>query len=199
MPVSNPSQAAAPITRVANLFLAKDEADSYEIMNQLDSSYMMIDHATVTSKFWAVVTWADQDLSKYTEAFRLPYQGKLLPVQLFRPEYYKNLVVRLYNFNGKAVTSIHPVVITYEVKADGRGNRYREITKVKEFTDYNEAQNFLNSLEGPNNLLVGTNPFSSPIPLDAVEDYEMVYGSGHKISDPNAGSISEVKVFKLVR
>ncbi|HJX13356.1 MAG TPA: oligosaccharyl transferase, archaeosortase A system-associated [Dehalococcoidales bacterium] len=195
MPVANPSQAAAPITRVANLFLAKDEAASLKIMRELDASYIVIDHATVTSKFWAVVTWADQDLSEYTEAFRLPYQGQLIPVQLFHPEYYKNLVVRLYNFDGKAVTSVHPVVVTYEVKADAKGGRYREITKVQEFTNYNEAKNFLDSLEGSNNLLVGTNPFSSPVPLDAVEDYEMVYGSEHHISDPNAGSIPEVKVF----
>jgi asparagine N-glycosylation enzyme membrane subunit Stt3 len=199
LPVANPSQASEPITQVAGLFLSREGPPTPEmedIMEELDPSYVMIDYATCTSKFHAVVTWAGREQEEFFDIYYLPHEGKLLPVQLFYPEYYHSMCVRLYNFNGEAVTDERPMVITYQEKTDSQGNRYRQVTDIQEFPSYQEAVEYVES-EGPANYrVVGTNQFISPVPLEAVPDYKLVYSSESGISQPNAGTIPEVKIFE---
>jgi len=198
IPSANPSQAAGPIKKVSGFFLSRDESLAGEILRELDSSYVVIDYSTVTSKFWAVVTWSGQEYGEFIDVYYLPREGELIPVQFFYPRYYSTMLVRLYNFDGKAVTDVMPVVISYEEKLDQAGTRFKQIIDFKEFTRYQDALDYIGGQESGNHVIVGVNPFLSPVSLEAVQNYNLVFSSESGISNSDGDTIPEVKVFKYI-
>lgn len=225
LPITNPSQASEPITLVAKILLSKEASltqtiqkiveeealsqvtqnkteeekfvaeEIQRITKELDKSYTIIDYTMTTSKFWAILTWAGQEQSNYIGVYYMPYQGKLIPIQVFYPEYYRSMCVRLYNFDGKAITEGKPMVFAYDEKVNSAGDRYRQITDFQEFSSYKEALNYVESKGAANHVIVGANPFISPIPLDMVPDYKLLYSSKSGILHQDAGMIPEVKIF----
>jgi dolichyl-diphosphooligosaccharide--protein glycosyltransferase len=209
IPSANPSQEPEPIIKVANLFLSQDDAAATEIMDELRSSYLIAEYDTATmqlvrtatkaifyGKFHAILTWAQKEQSKYYDVYYVPDtsqgQNNYIPALLFYPEYYRSLYTRLYNFNGEAVTDAKPWVITYET--DDQGNRF--ITDSQEFTSYREALDYLDSQESGNHVIIGPSPFISPIPLEAVPDFQLVYSSSQGTSLSGVGFVPEVKIFE---
>ncbi len=198
IPNANPSQNVASLTLAARFFTSQEESLAQEIIHSWNSSYIIIDYATVSSKFWAVVTWAGREQDEFVGVYHLPHEGKLLPIQLFYPAYYHTMLARLYNFDGKAVTEGSPMVVSYDEKVDREGNRHRLITDIEEFSSYQEALDYVESQESANHRIVGINPFTSPIPLEAVQNYSLVYSSESGVSHPDAGMIPEVKIFEYI-
>ncbi|GAG61884.1 unnamed protein product, partial [marine sediment metagenome] len=123
----DPCQSKGPVTKVAKMFTSP-----YQGEREIEADYLILDHSTVTSKFWAIVTWAGEEPSEFYAP--AGFDRKLI----YHPEYYQCLAVHLYNFDGKAVSP-------------------------------------------GNDILIGTNPFISPVPLEAVEGYTLVYESRQKI------------------
>lgn len=199
LPNANPGQTPKPIINVAQLLLSQEENITYELMEKLDSSYVILDYQIATSKFWAVATWEGRGEDDFVGIYLLPQEGELWPVQLFYPEYYRAMCIRLYNFDGKAVTNERPVVVSYEEKVDRQENRYRQITGVKELSSYEEALDYVENQDSGNHIIVGTNPFISPVPLEALEGYRLVHSSESGISQQGGGVVPEVKVFEYVR
>jgi len=196
LPSATPAQEPGPITKIANLFLAKEESSAQEILEELDSSYLVADYEVATTKFWAVVTWAGKEQSDYVGVYYYPHEGNLVPVQLYYPEYYRTLFVRLYNFDGQAVTDGTAVVVSYDERTDRGGTHYKQITNVEEFSSYQEALDHIASQESGNYDIVGVTPFISPVPLAAVQDYKLVYSSELGVSQQDVGLIPEVKIFE---
>ena len=120
----------------------------------------------------------------------------MVPVLLFYPEYYRSLAVRLYNFDGDEVTPQSSTVISYEEKVRRDGMRYREIMSLQSFPCYEEAEAYFLSQESDNYKIVSNNPFISPVPLEALEHYELIYSSDSFIMQPGVGMIPEVKIFE---
>jgi dolichyl-diphosphooligosaccharide--protein glycosyltransferase len=196
LPSANPAQEPEPITQVAKLFLSREKSQTEELMGELKSSYIIADYESATSKFWAIITWAGDNQSKYSGLYFLPYQGKLMPVQVYYPEYYRNLLIRLYNFNGKAVTGGSPIVLSYEEKVISDGQRYRQVTDAKEFSSYKEALDNLQQEGSTNRVIIGKQAFISPIPLEAVPDFKLVYSSEEGSSLQDVGKVPQVKIFQ---
>ncbi len=120
----------------------------------------------------------------------------MVPVVLLYPEYYRSLAVRLYNFDGDEVTPQSSTVISYEEKVDRDGMRYRKITSLQSFPSYEEAEAYFLSQESENYEIVSKNPFISPVPLEELEHYELIYRSDSFIMQPGVGRVSEVKIFE---
>jgi asparagine N-glycosylation enzyme membrane subunit Stt3 len=196
LPSANPGQDPARILNVANLFLSRDEESARALLEKMGTSYVVIDYPTVRSKYWAVITWAGQAETQYYDIFYVPYEGKLQPAQFFMPAYYQTLAVRLYNFDGEAVTEVKTVVITYENKKDPQGMSYKQVTDAKEFSSYQEALDYAASQESGNHMIVGISPLLSPIPLEAVPDFRLVHASEEGTSLQNVGFVPEVKIFE---
>ncbi len=197
LPSANPGQEPARIINVADLFLSVDDAAVHDLLAMMDSSYVIIDNQTILGKFWAVATWAGQSVEKYSDYYYVSNQsGQLQLAQFFTPDYYRTLAVRLYNFDGKAVTNVKAEVITWVDKKDSDGTPYKEVTDYKEFTDYQQAVGYLNGLTSGNHIIVGPSPFISPVPLEAVPDFKVVYSSKQGTSQPSVGFIPEVKIFE---
>ncbi len=164
IPSANPSQDPGSIVRVAGLFLAADNATAENFTAEMKTRYVVADDATATSKFWAVVYWAGQDLGKYRPTFYVQQSGSTVQVQVYSVDYYRTLYVRLYNFGGKAVTSVKPLVLGYTPKVDAKGNSYRLITETKQFDSYQAALDYCRSRGRPTTSSSGRTRSSVPFP-----------------------------------
>jgi oligosaccharyl transferase (archaeosortase A-associated) len=201
VPSSNPSQPPVEINKTARLFLSRELSptpQTQKILKDLGTSYIMIDYATCTSKYWAMVTWAEQPADVLTGIYYMPHEGSLVPLQFFNPEYYQTLCVRLYNFDGKAVTREKPVVVSYDAKISEEGIPYRQITNVEEFSSYQAALDYVESQESGNHNIVGVSQFTSPVALEAVPDFRLIFSSSSGISNKDVGLIPEVKIFEYL-
>jgi len=145
-----------------------------------------------------VVTWAGHEQADYVGVYYLPYEGELVPVQFYYPDYYRTTLIRLYNFDGRAVTDETAMVVSYDEKTARDGTHYKQITNIEEFPSYQEALDYIAGQESGNHDIVGTNPFVSPVPLAAVRDYRLVYSSESGISQSDLGLIPEVKIFEYI-
>ena len=153
---------------------------------------------TATSKFWAMITWAERELSEFFDVYYLPYENELMPVEVFYPEYYRSLCTRLYNFDGKAVTPHLSLVISYEDRVSSEGNPYKLITSLQDFTSYEEALEYLESQESANYRIIGASRFISPVPLEELNNYKLVHSSDIGVNVQGVGSVPEVKIFEYI-
>jgi dolichyl-diphosphooligosaccharide--protein glycosyltransferase len=185
----------------SSLFTAQDETFANKTLDQWGSKYVIVDYALATvilGKFDAVATLSGGSPDKFYGIYYQLKDNTLQPVLLFYPEYYRSFLVRLYNFNGSKVIPRSSIVISYQEKVSTDGQPYKEITSAKSFPSYEEAETYLSGQKTGNYRIVSSDPFASPVPLEALEHYKMVYSSkGSKIM-PNGGLISEVKIFEYV-
>ena len=197
LPNANPSQDPTAITNVASFFLSQDEDSAAEVRKELDAAYIIIDHQTTTGKFWAVATWLGKDPTEFIDVYHKVEGTKAMPVIYFHPAYYRSLSVRLYNFDGEAVTPQNPVVISYQDKVSREGIPYKQITNEEEFDSYEEAKAYLLNQKSDNYRLAGNNPFISPVPLEALKQYQLVHSSRQSVKHSAEGTVPEVKVFEF--
>ncbi len=185
----------------ASIFTAQDEASANELMDKwAGSRYVIVDYAiAVTGKFDAVATSSGSSREKFYDVYYLPQDGKLKPLMLFHPEYYRSLVIRLYNFDGRQVTPQSSTVISYQEKVSREGVTYKEIIDVKSFPSYEEAEAYVSSQESGSYRIVSNDPFVSPVPLEALEHYKLIYSSDSTVTQPGGASIPGVKIFEYVR
>ncbi len=198
LPNANPSQDPVLLTLAARFFSSQEEASTREIVESLDTSYVIIDYAMVTTKYWAMINWSGLESDEFIGTYYVPYNNQLTPVQLFHPGYYRSLCVRLYNFNGEAVTKEKPMVISYDEKVDNSGYHYKQISNIEEFSSYQEALDYIESEGASKHRIVGVNPFISPVSLEPVSNYRLVYSSETGVLNQDAGMIPEVKIFEYL-
>ena len=183
-------------------FSAQDEASANQIMDELGIRYVIIDYdlTSVERKFHAIPTLIRKSPQEFYDVYYQPQEGEATPVTLFYPEYYRSLPVRLYNFDGEAVTPQSSTVVFYE-RISREGRIYNIITELKSFPDYEEAAAYVSSQESDNCKLVGTDPFASPVPLEEMEHYELIYSSDIYIYilEERIGPIPEIKIFEYIK
>jgi hypothetical protein len=81
------------------------------------------------------------------------------------------------------------------------------VTGITPFSSYEEALEYLQTEGTENRRIVGTYPFISPVPLEAMDDYRGVYTSEEKLYDYDIelndeetihGSVFDVKIFEYI-
>jgi dolichyl-diphosphooligosaccharide--protein glycosyltransferase len=193
MPNANPTQARAP--QAGNFFTARNETSANMLADELGTEYVMIDSAMATGKFYAMVDWAGKNLSEFYEYYYVQAEQGGQFTTLFYPAFYQSMAIRLYNFDGQAVTPAtnSSIVISYEEQTTSDGQKYKEVTSGQAFTTYQDAQAYLAAQTSGNYRIVGTSASSCPVPLDALADYERVY------PEPDAAITSRtVKIFRYL-
>lgn len=184
-------------SEAGQFFIAQDEASADQIMNDLGGKYVVVDDSTAISKFHALVSFAGNRPEEFRDTYYQRQGGKLAPVVLFYPEYYRSLAVRLYNFNGEAVTPQSTTVISYEERIGREGKRYKEITSSKSSPTYEEAVTYISEQKSGNYEIVGSNPFISPVPLEELKHYKLIYRSNISIMQPgDGGMVPAIKIFE---
>ncbi len=197
LPNANPGQEPGAVARVAGFFTSQDEESASKIAQEMGTSYVIIDNETATSKFWAIALWAGQERAVFFDTYYVQQEGKVMPVNLFYPEYYRSMSTRLYNFDGKAVTPDRVLVISHEEKAGG-GEVIKQITSVLSFSSYQEAAAYIASQQSANYKIVSDNPYVSPVPLEALEHYKLVHGSDVHIRLADGNTLPAVKIFEYI-
>lgn len=198
IPNANPSQDPQAIFNVASFFTSQNETAASEIRQKLGSAYMVIDHETALSKFWAIVTWAGK--TPYFDSYLVRQQDQTTLSQaiVYYPEYYRSMAVRMFNFDGKAVTPENTLVISYTENKDTAGKLYKIVTGVQQFATYQDAETFLSSQSSGNWRIIGIDPMKSPVPLEALEHYRLIHNSDGVITLQNGGTLPAVKIFEYV-
>jgi hypothetical protein len=180
-------------------FTAQDEASANEVLDRLGTKYVIIDYSMATGKFYAMVEWAGKNQDDFFEVY---YQrtsaGNLAPVMLYTLSYYQSICSRLYNFGGQEWIPAETTVISYkeEELTDIKGKKFRArvITDFQSFVNYDEAKTFVD--EHPGYLIVGADPFVSPVPLEEPEHYELIYQSPNPFITRGNETISRVEIFE---
>ena len=195
MPISNPFQDGA--SAVAGYFTAQNEDSANRIMNDLGAEYVIVDHKMPTTKFHAMPAFADTPEDAFYEIYHRPTEGGMLePVRLYYPAYYQSMVARLYIFDGEAVVAEDPTVISYEERVTKEGVKYKRLTDSKSFGTYEAAADYLAGLDSGHCVLGSMDPLSSPVALEALEQYELVYESNAKAIVAGKKRLPEVKIFE---
>ena len=198
IPNANPSQDPRHVTKVASFFTSQDERTANRMIKKLGSAYIIVDYDTATNKFWAIATWAEKERTEFYDIYYELKEKQLVPMIIFYPEYYRSLSTRLYTFDGKAVTPEKTMVISYQELVNQEGIPFKAIIDKQEFTSYEEAEAYVSSQESTNYKIVGDNPFVSPVPLEALKHYKLIYSSDSYVRRPDGGTVPEVKIFEYI-
>jgi dolichyl-diphosphooligosaccharide--protein glycosyltransferase len=195
IPNANPGQAGA--VPAGKFFTAQNEGAARKIMEEytLGTEYVMIDSAMATGKFYAMGDWAGKNTSEFYEYYYVQTEQGGQFTTLFYPAFYQSMAIRLYNFDGKAIVPAtnSSIVISYEEQPTGDGGKYKAITSGQAFATYEAAQAYLDAQTAGNYRMVGTSGSSSPVPLEALINYERVY------PDPaDSAASTAVKIFKYL-
>lgn len=194
--VANPFQQGA--AEAAKFFTCQDEPSANQIMSALRARYVIIDLATATTKFHGPAAFASIPLENFYETYYILEKDKLKSVILYYPDYYRTMAARLYNFDGASVIPDRSLVIAFREKTTPTGQSYKEITDARPFSSYQEAEAFIASQKDRNYRIVSDNPFLSPVPLEKLRDYKLIYSStSGTMHIPGIGIMPEVKIFEF--
>lgn len=193
IPVSNPFQQGA--AKAAQFFTAQDEASAEAVVDELGVRYVIIDKRLATG-FYGTATWVGLSERDFYDLYYQPQMGRLVPIVLYHPEYYRSLCVRLYNFEGKEVIPDQCTLISYEERVVSTGKKYKEITGSQTFNTYEEAEVYMASRTSGNHKIVSSNPFVSPVPLEELKYYRLVFSSEAGNVQAGVGMVPTVKIFE---
>ncbi len=195
IPISNPFQQGA--SEAARFFTAQDEGSANQMMDKLGSRYVIIDYAMPTTKFYAMPQFIGGSPDDFHGTYYVPQEGgELKRVSFFYPSYYCSTVVRLYNFNGQAAVPSEnsTIVISWEWKTSKEGVQYKEVSNSWSFPGYEEAKAYILSQESGKYVIGNSDPFVTPVPLEEMTHYQLVYSSAQKWQGKPA-----VKIFEYIR
>ncbi len=181
----------------AYFFTSQDAPSAERVIDAYGSRYVIVDDqiAAYDGKFHALASLSGSDYSHYYDMFLTKQNNQYVPSIRFYPEYYRSMVSRLYNFDGKAVAPGSVDVIAYDEFTAQDGGQYKEIIDSRKFNSYSAAEQFIKENAGKNYIIAGQDPGESPVPLDELKDYKLVYSSQQKVP---VGSRSQpsIKIFE---
>jgi len=193
IPNANPGQAGA--VQAGKFFTSQNETSANMLADESGTKYVMIDQAMATGKFYAMADWAGKNLSEFYEYYYVQTEEGGQFTVLFYPALYQSMAIRLYNFDGKAVTPAtnSSIVISYEEQPTSDGQKYKAVTSGQAFATYEDARAYIAAQTSGNYRIVGISAAASPVPLEALTDYERVY------PDPaDTTASTAVKIFRYL-
>ncbi|MFC1938175.1 hypothetical protein ACFLWH_00735 [Chloroflexota bacterium] len=192
IPNSSPLQAGLKPT--GSFFTAQDEPSADEILDKLGSKYVIMDWSIALQRFGVLAVAAGKDPRDFSEVYYQRNQnGVFAPVTVFYPEYYRSMYIRLYFFKGRAAT---PDESTLVISYRQHGNGLKEITSTQLFATYEEALDYMEGQSSPTSRIVGFDPSLSPVPLERLDHYSLVYQSPSTILQLADERISYVEIFE---
>ncbi len=195
LPVCNPG--GGDRNGLAKYLLTQNEKEASYFAAKLASKYVIIDYDTATIKFHAIPQYTGGNPATYFDVYYTRQDDtRLRGDYYFYPEYYRSLVVRLYNFDGGAVIPEETTVIGFKESVDIEGQIFKEIIDRQTFSTYNEALEYVDKQDSANFRIVGTDAFTSPVPLESLRKYTAAYASSEANMHPELGKIPEVKIFE---
>jgi dolichyl-diphosphooligosaccharide--protein glycosyltransferase len=198
-PSQNPGGA---IPAVAEFFLAQNESEGRRILDERGARYVILDFEFLTDKFYGAVSVTGKAQEDFYDTFWVQMSDEQWqPMIFYLPAYYQSMSVRLYNFEGKAVTPgpSDCKVISWTWK-EVEGVRYKMVTNTNPFGTYEAALAFVTSQKSGNHNIVSSNPFVSPVPLEELEGFALCHDSDASVQWSESGdTIPQVRIFEYVK
>jgi len=179
-------------------FTASDESTANQILDRLGSRYVIVDVDMAMGKYYAMAEWAGKPQDQFYEYYYEKGTGGYSPLLVYYPAFYQSMCIRLYALQDSEWVPQETTVISWTATdlEDLEKNKVtvKVVTDKKSFSNYADALAFVQ--KNPSYIIVGTDRFLSPVPLEKLEHYSLVHSS------PNAGvkwgndTISRVLVFK---
>jgi dolichyl-diphosphooligosaccharide--protein glycosyltransferase len=206
VPTCNPGSTNREIPAI--FLTTTDNSKAIKILQQAKSRYIVIDYQTATGKFTAMPTYAEKaskDLREYWSWESPGYIGifmmgegeKVQRMTIFYPDYYKSMVVRLFNFDGQAIKSPGCPVIIYK---DINGQKW--IQKIIDTPSYKQALDYIEDnplTDGSLYTYGGTDPFLPCVDLEQVKNIRPLKGFGGVNLEGMSQALKqtfEVKIFE---
>jgi dolichyl-diphosphooligosaccharide--protein glycosyltransferase len=198
LPNCDPSGAYAG--RVATFFTGQDLESAYIQARDMRSKYVMLNYLTVTRMYDSILLHAGMERTQFFDGYYRTIAGtrQFEPLVFYHAEYFRSLAVRLYNFDGAAVTPMSCQVISWEERMSVEG-KYKHLTGSQVFQSYEEALSFISTQQSGNYRIVSDNPLKSPVPLARVSGYRLAYSSDSKCQSADGTQMPEVKVFEYIK
>jgi asparagine N-glycosylation enzyme membrane subunit Stt3 len=185
IPVSNPTQKHA--REAALFYTAETPEEAVRRMRASGARYVLADAALpmrfldaprMSGGLGAMAVWAGRTPSRYFEVFYRQRDSRLEPVVYFYPEYFRTMAVRLAAFRGAKVQAEGPVTgIVWSPRQVGKGRpQYKRILSEQTFSNYAEGLPWLEQQRRAA-ALVSSDPLRSPIDLEPLMDFRLVYRS----------------------
>jgi dolichyl-diphosphooligosaccharide--protein glycosyltransferase len=204
VPNANGSQAGA--SELAGFLLQDDEHAAAEILTRLNTRYVMTEAVMVDrlsgavpapSEFSSMAVAADLRPEAYRDVFyRRDDTGRLQPVMLFYPSYYRSMAVRLQTFGGAEVTPVDSTWVISFAEEQRGGRTIKEIQTEQRFTHYEDAVAFINAAQSERYRIVGRDPSVSCVPLSKLQDYAPVYRSLARVATGSHTDAPSVRIFE---
>jgi len=190
IPTSNPN-----IYPVA-FFSATDGTAAARMAQDSKTKYVIMDGriASPNDKFYALANLAGKKEVDYYELCWQKKEGKYVPLLVFYPEFYRTMVIRLYNFDGRQALPQTTMIMAWQEQTMPDGQKFKEITGLKKFNSFPEAEAFIASQKGGNYRIIGSDPLSSPVPLEALDGYRPVYQS-KETAGAGSSPLPVIKIF----
>jgi len=194
IPITNPFQQGAGTA--ADYLLNTTEEEAARQLEELDCRYIVLDAKTSVRTFHGITEWHGVERDDYFQVYsqRTP-SGGLETLVLYYPEYYRTMLVRLYNFSGEVFEPQVYQVIRYS-DTGGLSEAPRLITGLDTFDTYEEAMAFVADANDEHVRLVSADPLQACVELDVLEGYSVVFESTYS-STLGSVSVPEVRVFEF--
>lgn len=193
IPVCNPFQQGA--RTAARFFVSDDETEAREYLDSLDCRYVIVDAKTAVTSFHGVALFGGEQPDDYFQVYtQQTTSGTTEPILLYYPSYYQTMMARLFAFSAKVAEPEEYQVIRYRI-ADGHSSDERTITALERFDTYEEALAYIDESEDPNISLVSTSPFTTCVPVEAMDGYTLVFESRAR-TEIFGKLVPEVRIFE---
>lgn len=187
----------------AAFFIQESESESNEILDNLDTRYVITDIEMDTTKFWAMSTWYNPELmhAPYMQNFGMIGQdGSFSSVSLNNERYYNTMISKLHNFDGSMA---EPGLVYYIEYASGAqyGISIPVISTAAQMT-YDEAKEKVdafnaNKKAGTGAVILNSDLFSPTAEVPALRNYRLIHESPTNVLN-SGGFLSYVKTFEYV-
>lgn len=202
-PCQNPGGA---VPQVCEFFIAQTEAEGAQIMDQFGGRYVILDYQlmSINSKFYGPFSLTGKDQADYWDTFLVETtdsegQKSYTPAVFFYPAYYQCLSVRLYLFEGRAVTPAPGdcKVITWTRRV-AEGVEYKVVSQTETFNSYAAAQAAIASraASGKSYSIVGSDPRVSPVPLEELASFSLVHDSAQTVNWTGSAAVPYIRIFE---
>jgi len=185
VPTCNPGSTNRDVPAV--FLTTTDNEKAVTVLKQAKSRYIVIDYQTATGKFTAMPTYAERaskDLRDlwswespgFISVFYYGNKDKIERMTIFHPDYYRSMVVRLFNFDGQAVKSPGCPILIYK---DIDGQKW--IQKIIDTPSFDEAQKYMKEhplTDDTQYSFGGVDPFLPCVDLEEVKEIKPIKGFG---------------------
>ena len=197
IPVTNPTQHNA--AAAAAFLLASDPIDAGRRLERLAARYVVVDGTMAFhGAKLAAITWiAGRAPIELVESCKLRQPDGAFTDQLvFYPAYYQSMAARLWVFGAEAYEPHYSTfVLAAEEHISPEGVPHCEIASMRLFPTHAEALEALAATPGAR--IAGVSPAASPVPLERLEAFRLVYDSARVAIVPGtATTVPMLRIFE---